>query len=330
METARIIDVAVGLIFVYLLFAVIASALNEIIAWFFDLRAKTLRSAITALLGPELAGGVYGNALITSLMHAKITLRSKSAAAKRADPSYIPKAVFADALVHQLAGKAGIDRLRQVATSVPAVEILLDESVTTMEQAKEKIATWFDGSMDRLSGEYKRHSQVVVAVIASVIVVGFNADSLRITRSLWVDPKMREALVAGAVAQVNAMKPSAPATDAAGKQGRDGRDEVNASSLGAAGAGNALRLDPALEKWAQATALIDRMTLPVGWAREEVSAVKDLADALWFGLAKLLGLLFTSLAVAMGAPFWFETLNRLVNMRSAGPSTDAKQAKASA
>jgi hypothetical protein len=37
---------------------------------------------------------------------------------------------------------------------------------------------------------------------------------------------------------------------------------------------------------------------------------------LW--LKKFGGWLITGLAVSMGAPFWFETLNKLVNLRGAG------------
>ena len=37
-------------------------------------------------------------------------------------------------------------------------------------------------------------------------------------------------------------------------------------------------------------------------------------------LAKLLGLLITAFAVSLGAPFWFDTLNKFMNIRSAGSS----------
>jgi hypothetical protein len=37
----------------------------------------------------------------------------------------------------------------------------------------------------------------------------------------------------------------------------------------------------------------------------------------WLGL-KLLGCLMTALAVSLGAPFWFDSLGRLVNLRATG------------
>jgi hypothetical protein len=33
---------------------------------------------------------------------------------------------------------------------------------------------------------------------------------------------------------------------------------------------------------------------------------------------KIIGLLITTIAVSFGAPFWFELLNKLVNLRMAG------------
>ncbi|AGZ41925.1 hypothetical protein [Actinoplanes friuliensis] len=39
-------------------------------------------------------------------------------------------------------------------------------------------------------------------------------------------------------------------------------------------------------------------------------------------LLKLLGLVLTAAAAALGAPFWFDLLNRLVNLRSTGKRPD--------
>jgi hypothetical protein len=39
-------------------------------------------------------------------------------------------------------------------------------------------------------------------------------------------------------------------------------------------------------------------------------------------LARLLGWMLTILAISLGAPFWFDMLNKLVNVRSAGKSPD--------
>jgi hypothetical protein len=40
--------------------------------------------------------------------------------------------------------------------------------------------------------------------------------------------------------------------------------------------------------------------------------------------AKLLGLLLTGIAISLGAPFWFDLLNKVVSIRSAGRSPAEK------
>jgi hypothetical protein len=40
---------------------------------------------------------------------------------------------------------------------------------------------------------------------------------------------------------------------------------------------------------------------------------------------KILGLLVTVLAISLGAPFWFDLLNRLVNLRSTGKPPDPRR-----
>jgi hypothetical protein len=65
---------------------------------------------------------------------------------------------------------------------------------------------WFDDSMERVSGWYKRRVQFILALIAAVIVVLLNADTLTTGRALWRD----EAVRAGVVAQAEAVAKQQP------------------------------------------------------------------------------------------------------------------------
>jgi len=40
-------------------------------------------------------------------------------------------------------------------------------------------------------------------------------------------------------------------------------------------------------------------------------------------LWKVLGLLVSAIAIAMGAPFWFEMLGKIINVRNAGKPADS-------
>jgi len=64
----------------------------------------------------------------------------------------------------------------------------------------------FDDSMERASGWYKRKVQVVVLILAAVVAIGGNVDSVAIANRLWNDAPLRAAVAAKAAAQVNSEK----------------------------------------------------------------------------------------------------------------------------
>src|SRR5258708_3578848 len=50
---------------------------------------------------------------------------------------------------------------------------------------KEEIAAWFDNSMDRVSGVYKRWSQVTNFVIAFILAIFLNISAIHVAKVLW-------------------------------------------------------------------------------------------------------------------------------------------------
>ena len=56
---------------------------------------------------------------------------------------------------------------------------------------------------------------------------------------------------------------------------------------------------------------LSEFALPIGWSVHPIGAV------MW-GM-KAAGLALSILAVSLGAPFWFDLLNRLSNLRTSGP-----------
>ena len=57
---------------------------------------------------------------------------------------------------------------------------------------------------------------------------------------------------------------------------------------------------------------LQALHFPVGWK------IDDRPRDLWWGVLKFFGCLITALAAMQGAPFWFDTLKKIVNVRSAG------------
>src|SRR5262249_18154540 len=93
MTGLAILDVALGLVFVYLLLSLLCTIVNEWIAQAARLRARTLRAGIETLLNDvkfkRVTEQLYWHPLIAGLKHGE------------RDPSYIPGALFAKAFLAQ-------------------------------------------------------------------------------------------------------------------------------------------------------------------------------------------------------------------------------------
>lgn len=176
---------------------------------------------------------------------------------------------------------------------------LLDDAAGDVERFRDNVETWFNNSMDRVSGAYKRHTLGWQAAIGLALALVMNVDALQITRSLWHDRALRQMLVAQAetVAKQEAM-PSGSAAQFSALQQQVG-------SLG----------------------------LPIGWRGCESDAGAVGTQLLWctpgaWGWAAivpmLLGWCLTAAAVSLGAPFWFDTLKRFVSIRSSGKAPEER------
>ncbi|HEY0784103.1 MAG TPA: hypothetical protein VGE98_16715, partial [Thermoanaerobaculia bacterium] len=95
-----------------------------------------------------------------------------------------------------------------------ALVALFDESEQNLEKLKDNIEVWFNSSMDRVSGWYKRKTQLVHIILAAVLTIGLNIDSLLIVRTLSTDSALRDSIVAQAKGYAE-QHPPAPATQPA-------------------------------------------------------------------------------------------------------------------
>lgn len=297
---SEMLEVAIGVVFVYLLLSLLCSVLSEEIARVLAMRSGNLEAGIRNLLndpsGQGLAGRFYGHPLIKGLARKGWFDRRLG---REGRPSYIPSRKFALALMDIVApadpnaNPRGFNDVRGAVAELSdgeikkALLVLLDEAEGDLKKARENIENWFDDAMDRVAGWYKRKAQLIISMIGLLITVALNADTFMIANSLWGDTVLRASIVAAAeeTAKKGLNESDSPLTDVGELQDQ-----------------------------------LQQFGLPIGWLKpsdDYEDPREPPSDPLgWF--YKIFGLLVTAVAISLGAPFWFDLLNKIINLRGAG------------
>jgi hypothetical protein len=198
------------------------------------------------------------------------------------------------------------------------VEEYAGEKEKLLAKARGNVETWYDDSMDRVSGVFKRYSQRMALIIGFIVALVLNVDSVNLTLYLWREPSVRQVLVT----QASNFELSSEATG----------NGTNPS-----------------ESTRTAMQQLKELNLPVGWGASDFTAGSCSlfpGEKQTFGvplpflnkclttpntddqtnlLIKLGGIFITALAAMQGAPFWFDMLKRVVNIRSTGPNPAEKK-----
>lgn len=298
MFSTPILDIAIGLSFIYLLLGLICSTVNEMIAAKRKTRAKFLDKGIQRLLGDDgpLKSQLYNHPLIKSLAPSD----------QEICPSYIPAERFSKALMDILSGEgkpptdinaliAGTKGLASESART-ALQALIDSGHDNPALIRQNIEDWFNQNMDRVSGWYKRNAQFTSAMLAIAVTLVLNADTLHVSQVLWANPAIR-----AAVSEEVKIRASKQPTD----------DALTDSEKALLGELNGW--DP---EWRQLQRIrAEKKPFNLG--------LSDVAG--WFGKLlynHILGWILTAIAVSLGAPFWFDTLNKFMNVRNAGRAPD--------
>jgi len=191
MFNSTIIDVAIGMVLSFLAVSLAASAVTEAISSWGQWREKTLADGIQALLNYHpgdhpLALDLYKSALISPLTPGT----AKSFEDIKHKPAYIDSRQFALAFYNMLGGGFPSEVAAKVQDPQlkAAIEALSAASSKDIDKFKNNIAVWFDNSMDRLSGWYKRRTQWVSFFVALAIAAIFNVNVLYESAQIWTRP----------------------------------------------------------------------------------------------------------------------------------------------
>ena len=302
----RILGVAIGIATVCLLFSILASHLQEIWASFSARRASALETALKQMLSdPNLSEAFFAHPLIQSISFSPTRgsiLRRNAPTQPR--PTYIASDLF-NKVLQSILVKPNNGEGRDLPSLIAALpDSMVKSRLKTLTMGLENDASacnaavekWYDDTMDRINGLYKRNTQIVLLFLGLGLAVLCNANLLRVGRTLWTSAAARDEV--NAVVQMYGCK-----------------DSNNCGS----------------SDYVQARTDVEKnlKLLPLGYedfdfAEYWVTAPKKFPGPLlgeW--VFNVCGWLLTAIAVSLGGPFWFDLINKFINIRMVGqkPST---------
>lgn len=310
MFNSQSLEVAVGLVLVFLLFSLVLTAFREALEGILKSRAQSLEKAIAELLddrsGEDMRLAFYKHPLIASLFPGEATLtrftkdgKAEGSVGDRAIkalkertrlPSYIPRDLFASAVDDLLKGGKASEKFKN------AYDALMRSAGGDPAATRQALEQWYDGAMDRAAGWYKRRSQLIIGLAGLVLAVILNINAVTIARHLSTN----EAARAQAVKLAEGTAPPAPGVTT-GEQLADFRTKV------------------------------EPLDLPIGWNRPLIVKFGELGTGAKAGEIALLiaGYLIVGLAGMLGAPFWFDALGKIIVIRSTVKPREKSQDEAS-
>jgi hypothetical protein len=371
MTNLIVLDVVIGLVFVYLLYSMLTTILQELLATWFSFRSKLLERAIFRMLedgslfdkrfssfkalfkrpdhihhSKSLTGMFYNHPLVKYLGENKYNSK----------PSYITKETFSKVMIDLLRGDAinlGDDIRPIIDESINEGKLALSEipigkqtlryirsvwidSQGDIDVFRKSLERWFDDTMERCSGWYKKYTQYILLILGLLIAIVFNVNTIEIIGKLEKDPALRESIVQ----QADAFTKAHPDLN----QERVASLNANKNYIVAYNKQDSVSLKNKLDSMARAKndSLLNRGKVLTQRAdsllKEDIAKANGLLGTgigsysfKWSEWTKIFssisGWLITALALSLGAPFWFDLLNKLMKLRSSLSISTSAQSK---
>jgi hypothetical protein len=182
---------------------------------------------------------------------------------------------------------------KNLLTLAKQVQLKVEGLEAGVRQLEKEVAIWFDNSMERASGVYKRNAKGVAIIIGVLIAVTINADTLYIVSRLSKDTILRSTINEAA----NGIITPVDSVENVQTDLQSIKDAVNST--------------------------LEQLPLPIGWDAVNVGQQRQESHK-WpipF-LLPLVGWTLTGIALSMGATFWFDLLSKIMRIRNTGRKID--------
>ncbi|MFT7158465.1 MAG: hypothetical protein ACI8Q1_003497 [Parvicella sp.] len=327
------LDVVIGLVFIYLLYSLFATIIMEMISNWIGLRARNLKHSINRMLVDDQyksQTAFWSLKIPAYFLGIYITIKDyfgvagKSSEEKKlffdfynqpsikylsngglfSKPSYLTARNFSKALLDSLKNdqvgnnpltkiQNGINALPSSSDTKAHIQSLLNDANNDLQKFKILIENWFEDTQERSIGWFKRNNQIWLLIIGLIMAVSFDANTLKMAKKLSYDKDARDQLVQMASDYVEKY-PVLPNTP------KDTLYEKNLEIL--------------IQQREDIRKQIDGAHAILG--NEQAKFIGPWCMCFWTKLFDdFWGYALTALAISLGAPFWFDLLNKLVKLR---------------
>lgn len=171
------------------------------------------------------------------------------------------------------------------------------------EAAKANIAEWFDAYMARISGEYKRRQRKPLFWVSFLLALLLNVNGLTLFRDLWHNQNLQKTLET----QITALAETQQMPTVNGENPIKLMDSLTAKLNSA---GLPFGYDPHWSVWKACY----QKKEPFENANTQVNPQPR--QVAWNYLKLIAGYILAAVLMSMGAPFWWEAINKFINLRS--------------
>ena len=311
------IDVLIGLAVVMLALSMAVTVMTQCVISVFNTRGGYLRRGLKDLLGllSRDIQGDHAHAIATAVLKHPLV----SATGRRLG-SVVQREEFTKLLMHFATADAtgladetrkalakalaanGVadpeEKLRsiravalQLEASRPDLSASLRQGLAILSEASSdyvaKVNTWFDQTIDRVAQRFAANTRLITFAAGFVLALVLQVDALLLVNRLAADDKLREAFLAQGRAMQQAQVGQAPPA---------GPSDVDRQYVAFLAEHGVVTVPRSLSEWRS------------GWSQ-----------------VNLVGILVTGLLLSLGAPFWYNALSRLLQLRSVLTQKDDKQ-----
>ncbi len=267
------------------------------------------------------------------------------------------------------------------------LQTFYDQSKGDLDKFQYYLEDWFNNTMERVSGWYKKRTQVRLFIWGLILAMAFNIDTFQIVNHLSHDENAREAGVGLAGTLKNDLQEQQQQRADTGKSLNEYGAAIKTSFQNTQRANDVFSISYPWEETDSIRALNEMLKKKYelftqaklyghpgdsilkdsvmirydAWQQTKYILVNDTGKVhldsirkinikqqaalyaaagvqykpqVWtwhsklsyvFSFTKLMSFLVTALAISLGAPFWFDLLNKFINMRGTGAKPEAAQ-----